>query len=77
MRKLDAVALALAIVGAINWGLVAIGEFDLVAKIFGMEFGETSGLTRVVYGLVGASGVWLAFRFVALMGRDRQVAVAA
>ena len=77
MRKLDAVALALAIVGALNWGLVAIGEFDLVAKIFGMEFGETSGLTRVVYGLVGASGVWLVFRFVALMGRDRQVAVAA
>ena len=41
MKKLDAVALALAIVGALNWGFVAIGEFDLVAKIFGMEFGET------------------------------------
>ena len=70
MKKLDAVALALVIVGALNWGLVAIGEFDLVAKIFGMEFGETNALTRVVYGLVGVSGVWLAVRFMALMGRD-------
>jgi uncharacterized protein len=68
MRKLDAVALILAIVGALNWGLVAIAEFDLVATVFGMDFGETNGLTRVVYGLVGLSGVWLAVRAGALLG---------
>ena len=60
MKKLDVLALILVIVGALNWGLVAIGEFDLVAKLFGMEFGETNALTRVVYGLVGLSGIWIA-----------------
>ena len=55
MRKLDGAALILVIVGALNWGLVAVAEYDLVASIFGMEFGETSAITRVVYGLVGLS----------------------
>jgi uncharacterized membrane protein YuzA (DUF378 family) len=76
MRKLDAAALALVIVGAVNWGLVAIAEFDLVASIFGMEFGETSAITRVVYGLVGVSGLWLAVRFAALVGREERHAMA-
>ncbi len=71
MKKLDIAALILVIVGALNWGLVAIGEFDLVAKLFGMEFGETSGITRVVYGLVGLSGIWIAARFVAILGLSR------
>ncbi len=52
-------ALALAVVGALNWGLVAIAEFDLVAEIFGMEFGETNAATRIIYGLVGLAGVVL------------------
>lgn len=72
MRKLDAVALVLVIVGALNWGLVAVAEFDLVATLFGMDFGETSAITRVVYGLVGLAGLWLAARFAALLGRDRE-----
>ena len=46
MKKLDTLALALVVVGALNWGLVALAEFDLVATIFGMEFGETSAITR-------------------------------
>jgi uncharacterized membrane protein YuzA (DUF378 family) len=50
----------LVIVGALNWGLVALGEFDLVAAIFGLEFGETNAATRIVYGLVGLSGIALA-----------------
>jgi uncharacterized protein len=73
MRKLDTAALVLAIVGALNWGLVAIARFDLVAALFGMDFGDTSSITRVVYGLVGLSGVWLAVRIGTLLGRDRQV----
>jgi uncharacterized membrane protein YuzA (DUF378 family) len=75
MRKLDIAALILVIVGALNWGLVAIGEFDLVAKIFGMEFGETSAMTRVVYGLVGLSGIWVAARFAAIAGRSSDAQV--
>ena len=43
-----------------------------VATLFGMDFGETSGITRVVYGLVGLAGLWLAARFAALLGRDRE-----
>jgi uncharacterized protein len=62
MRKIDFAAGTLAIVGALNWGLVAVAEFDLVATIFGLEFGETNAATRVVYGLVGLSGLWLAAR---------------
>lgn len=46
------------IVGALNWGLVSIAEFDLVAQVFGLEFGEANAATRVIYGLVGLAGVW-------------------
>jgi uncharacterized protein len=64
MRKLDAVAMTLVIIGALNWGLVAIAEFDLVAWVFGLDFGETNAASRIVYGLVGLSAVyglgWLA-----------------
>ncbi len=71
MKKFDALTLALAIVGALNWGLVALAEFDLVAKIAGLEFGETNGFTRVIYGLVGLSAVYLIVRFGELVARDR------
>lgn len=70
MRKLDTAALILVIVGAVNWGLVAIAEFDLVAKVLGMEFGETNGLSRVIYGLVGVSGLWIAARATTFLGRS-------
>lgn len=59
MKTLNIVAGVLVIVGALNWGLVAIAEFDLVATLVGLEFGETNALSRIVYGLVGLSGVWL------------------
>ncbi len=58
MKKLDALTTALLIVGGLNWGLVALAEFDLVATIFGMEFGETNAASRVVYGLVGLSAAY-------------------
>jgi uncharacterized membrane protein YuzA (DUF378 family) len=58
MRKLDALAAVLVLVGALNWGLVAVAEFDLVATIFGLDFGQTNAATRVVYGLVGLAAVY-------------------
>ncbi|HEX6338361.1 MAG TPA: DUF378 domain-containing protein [Jiangellaceae bacterium] len=67
MKKVDILAGTLVIVGALNWGLVALAEFDLVATLFGLDFGETNALTRVVYGLVGISGVWLLTRAGALL----------
>ena len=58
MKLLDLTAAALLIVGGLNWGLVAIAEFDLVAAIFGLDFGQTNAATRIVYGLVGLAAVY-------------------
>ena len=55
MKTLNLVTLALVIIGGINWGLVGIGQFDLVAAIFG---GQDALLARVVYVLVGLSAIW-------------------
>lgn len=54
MKVIDKIALVLMIIGAINWGLIAIFNFDLVAAIFG----DMTILSRIVYGLVGVSGLW-------------------
>ena len=60
MKKLDLLTGVLLVIGGLNWGLVAIAEFDLVATIVGLEFGETNALSRIVYGLVGLSAVYIA-----------------
>jgi uncharacterized membrane protein YuzA (DUF378 family) len=67
MRSVDAVAIVLGAVGALNWGLVALAGFDLVATLFGMEFGETNVASRIVYGLVGLAGIWLLVRIGAFL----------
>ncbi len=54
MKVIDKIALVLIIIGAINWGLIAIFNFDLVAAIFG----DMTVMSRIVYGLVGVSGLW-------------------
>ncbi len=73
MRKIDVAAILLAVVGALNWGLVALFEFDLVAAVFGLEFGETNAITRIVYGLVGLAGVWALVRIPSFAGaRSRE-----
>lgn len=64
MKTLNIVTRSLVIVGALNWGLVAIANFDLVATIVGLEFGEVNALSRVVYGLVGLSAVYQAAQLV-------------
>ena len=58
MKKLDLLAGTLLIVGGLNWGLVALAEFDLVAWIFGEDFGTTNAASRIVYGLVGLAAVY-------------------
>jgi uncharacterized protein len=60
VKTLNILALILVIVGAVNWGLVALFEWDLVAEIFGETFGTTNAVTRIVYGLVGLAGIYLA-----------------
>ena len=54
MKVIDTIALVLIIIGAINWGLIGFIKFDLVATIFG----QMTAITRIIYGLVGISGLW-------------------
>jgi uncharacterized membrane protein YuzA (DUF378 family) len=54
MRAINLITLVLVIVGGLNWGLVGLLNFDLVAAIFG----EMSMLSRIVYILVGLSALW-------------------
>ena len=51
----DKIALLLAIIGAINWGLIGIVQFDLVAYLFG---GQGALVSRIIYTVVGAAGLW-------------------
>ena len=77
MKQLDIVAAILVVVGAANWGLVAVARFDLVAALFGMQFGEVSPLTAVVYGLVGLAGAYQALFWKRVQSRWAQRQVAA
>lgn len=56
MKAIDWVFFILLVVGGLNWGLVGIADFDLVATIFG----EGAALSRIVYTLVGISAIYLA-----------------
>jgi len=56
MKKLDVVAAVLLVVGGLNWGLVGVARFDLVATLFG----DMSTLSRTVYLLVGVAAVYQA-----------------
>jgi uncharacterized protein len=70
MKVIESVATVLVIVGAVNWGLVGVAQFDLVAALFGLTFGEVSTLTAVVYSLVGAAGLYHAFSWKRVQGRS-------
>lgn len=54
MKILDTITFILVLIGAINWGLIGFFEFDLVAAIFG----SMTTFSRIVYGLVGLSGLY-------------------
>ena len=65
---MDTAALLLTIIGALNWGLISIFQFDLVAWIGG---GQGSVFARIVYGVVAIAGVWC----ISLLFRDRREAI--
>lgn len=71
MSTLHWTALLLVIIGAVNWGLVGLFQFDLVAALFG---GQGAPLSRVVYTLVGISGLILAFTSSAYRYRRTELA---
>jgi uncharacterized membrane protein YuzA (DUF378 family) len=58
VKKLDILTAALVVIGGLNWGLIAIAEFDLVATLVGLDFGETNIASRIVYGLVGLAAIY-------------------
>ena len=72
MRKLNGLAAILTIVGGLNWGLVGLFKFDLVAAVFGgMQFGEVNVASRIVYALVGLSAAYLASQLRTLVGTSQ------
>ncbi len=62
---LDRIAMILLIIGGLNWGLVGIFQFDLVAWICG---GQTGIISRIIYTLVALSAIWC----ISLLFRDRE-----
>ena len=72
MKSIDIVALILLVVGGLNWGLVALFNFDLVATITGAGgFGNKNVLGAVVYGLVGLSALYTALTLRSLQRRPQ------
>jgi uncharacterized membrane protein YuzA (DUF378 family) len=70
MKGLNLLAGTLLVVGGLNWGLVALAEFDLVAWLVGETFGETNALSRIIYALVGVAAVYT----IASLGSRRESA---
>src|SRR5690625_5922107 len=68
MNIIKRIALALVIIGAINWGLIGLFRFDRVAAIFG---GQAAGLSRLSYTLAGLSGLVSLAMFAGFMGEVR------
>ena len=52
---MDKLSLLLVIIGAINWGLVGLFQFDLIAFLFG---GQGAMISRIIYAVIGAAGLW-------------------
>lgn len=52
---MDTLSLILIIIGALNWGLIGLFQFDLIATLFG---GQASVLSRIIYAIVGIAGIW-------------------
>lgn len=65
-KLLDCTALTIAIIGAVNWGLIGFFRFDLVAFLFG----DMSWLSRIIYALVGLSGLYLISFYMRLDDED-------
>ena len=72
MRTLDVLATVLVIVGALNWGLVGLFEFDLVAELVGEEFGTVNMASRIVYILVALAGIYMLYPLARMAGADTE-----
>ena len=66
--NMDTLALILSIIGSLNWGLVGIFQFDLVAWIFG---GQDAVFSRIIYAIIGLAGLWC----ISLLFRRRRIGI--
>ncbi|CDM68347.1 putative membrane protein [Clostridium bornimense] len=62
MKVLDAIALILIVIGALNWGLIGFFNYNLIGSLFGI----TSMFSRIIYGLVGLAGIYA----ISFLGRE-------
>ena len=69
MKIKKAIAVILVLIGAINWGLVSLFKFDLVAAILAGsgKFGSVSSISRIIYGLVGLSALYVIVQYLFYM----------
>ena len=74
MRMLKSLFLLLVIVGGLNWLLVGLFKFDLVAAVTGSSFGQTNMLSSIVYALVGVSAIALLPTLLAWLQSDERAA---
>ena len=70
MNAMDWIAMILLIVGGLNWGLVGIFKYDLVATIFG----DMSTMSRIVYSLVGVAALWTVAKALMMGGSKPKMA---
>jgi len=76
MRYLNPIFLFLLIVGGLNWLLVGVAGFDLVATLTGQTFGETNPISSVIYVLVGISAIGLIPTLVRWVAQPEETATA-
>lgn len=73
MKALNSIALLLLVIGGLNWGLIGLFQFDLVAALFGGSVGPRSAASNIVYILVGLAALYGLYLFRPLtIGTDRE-----
>lgn len=59
MKTIDVIALIILILGGLNWGIVGIARYDVIAEIFGRSFGHTTAITRLIYIIIGLAALYV------------------
>lgn len=68
MRRLDIIAEVLVIIGALNWGIIGVTDYNVIGSMFGMM----SALTRIIYTLVGIAAIYHIFQWKAMKMRIKK-----
>jgi hypothetical protein len=68
LNPIDKVAYILLMIGGLNWGLIGFFEYNLVGEIFG----QASGLSRVIYAVVGVAAVYVIYSMAVMMANEKK-----